>query len=1246
MKSRVLEILNPENIKIDDREVEDLIMFTLKLSKKINFYNLKNKKEGNWDSLIELDDTFLIAEILKFDLMFYDQQRLNIVRELNDFSSQREKEIIFSNLFSLLARYFQNINKWYISSTRNITSVESSPIELELEQAITNKLKSVFTTFVGYYLGLKDTTDFVLNLQFDPTVFASIWEVKKIEPIDIFANTDIQQPPLSSGLKKLILLYNPVYSILYNIRLRARPLFERSLTERSVHKAHIGLVLAFFDLFKNLQLDLNSLSKKHLDYYYRNILMQKPKKVTPKKMFVYFDINQKQNIINLGGNSQIIAGQYDNGDNIIYTSNNEINLNNTKISELSTFFISKNNRFDYNSSFRLVSGLFSKTHCKSSDEVQKFNQNEYVFSTLGEEQFLKTDSSQTMDIANVGFAISSATLRLARSLRNITFKIQFTPNSIKTLTNLIIDISNHRGLSEEEIFSEIFDKMFLINYTNLEGWESIENYTLIYPEDWSEGEIKVEVELDKRKPSVDNYDEAVHQKNYNVNFPMFEFLLNPGDFYHSYSFLAGMELSKIEIDVSVNGLNKLTAQNKQGEVDINNEFDILGASPTKGSSIIIGSNELFCKPISKLNLRWQYMNLPAESEDLEDYFKNYNRDIDNLSFKLKLSALSDFTYKRVGSKDHEFEMFQLDKQAKIKNLFELNDLDVSNLQLKPKYDLDYESIKEYSKESETGFLKLTLSEPKIGFGFDVFTSIYNEAVLKATTQKKGEETIPPNQPWSPMIDNLTLDYKANTTLYFNQAMLSENDFEQQNSFFLVSNEGNTKTFTENSVTSSFLIPKFNNAGEFIIGLENINAPQILNLLVEVKKSENTDYEFSEKLEWYYSSSNGWKLLKSNQILYDETLSLLKSGVVSINLPPDISNDYDFFNNDKYYIKAVSKNKADQFSLIKAIHNNGLTLTEVVPEGLSLHSTPQCEAESVQELSSPVNGIIRINQPLPSFGGNQKETTLEFYERISYLLRHKNRPITKWDIEKFLLEKFDWLMHVKCIWNNPNDTDDERSLKILCLKKIDNSQNIDEIKLNGADMIEVKQLLYQYCSPFLKVEIINPVFEDLWIKCKIKFSNISGGKAINLLNNEFFKFICPWVTGEGQIKTVFKKSEIVQFIKSRPYVSFVTGLSIIHFKSLPDGGIAAYDSASSMDEKDIIESGLPWSVFVPRNHNKISIIDIPEYSLPEPMEYNELNIEGNFIINSGNSAVDLDFEPEQDENDTSASKNLSVIKIKI
>ena len=75
-------------------------VFTNNFSKKINFYNLKNRKEGYWDDLIELDDTFLIAEILKFDLILHDKQRLNIVRELNDFSSQREKEIILGEFLS------------------------------------------------------------------------------------------------------------------------------------------------------------------------------------------------------------------------------------------------------------------------------------------------------------------------------------------------------------------------------------------------------------------------------------------------------------------------------------------------------------------------------------------------------------------------------------------------------------------------------------------------------------------------------------------------------------------------------------------------------------------------------------------------------------------------------------------------------------------------------------------------------------------------------------------------------------------------------------------------------------------------------------------------------------------------------------------------------------------------------------------------------------------------------------------
>ena len=119
-------------------------------------------------------------------------------------------------------------------------------------------------------------------------------------------------------------------------------------------------------------------------------------------MFVHFEINQNFKSVYLPVGTNVIVGQYDNGNNILYSTDNEINLNNTKITKLSTFFISKNSRFEYNSNFKLVSGLYSKVHCSTNEEVIDFNQNESVFSSLGEEQFLKTENRKTMDIAQVG----------------------------------------------------------------------------------------------------------------------------------------------------------------------------------------------------------------------------------------------------------------------------------------------------------------------------------------------------------------------------------------------------------------------------------------------------------------------------------------------------------------------------------------------------------------------------------------------------------------------------------------------------------------------------------------------------------------------------------------------------------------------------------------------------------------------------------------------------------------------------
>ena len=107
---------------------------------------------------------------------------------------------------------------------------------------------------------------------------------------------------------------------------------------------------------------------------------------------------------------------------------------------------------------------------------------------------------------------------------------------------------------------------------------------------------------------------------------------------------------------------------------------------------------------------------------------------------------------------------------------------------------------------------------------------------------------------------------------------------------------------------------------------------------------------------------------------------------------------------------------------------------------------------------------------------------------------------------------------------------------------------------------------------------------------MKFRDISGGKGIARFNKELFDYLCPWAhSDQGKIilGQKIKKSEIIKFIKSRPYVSFVTGISIIHIKTLRDGSRVFCDTANTEENAEFIETGTVRSLLVPE---KIRLIN--------------------------------------------------------
>jgi hypothetical protein len=105
-----------------------------------------------------------------------------------------------------------------------------------------------------------------------------------------------------------------------------------------------------------------------------------------------------------------------------------------------------------------------------------------------------------------------------------------------------------------------------------------------------------------------------------------------------------MELYQIDLNVKVENLKNFNCYVNNEEIDIKSEFEIFGVTPKKGSNMVLGTEELFNKKIKELSIGWKYENLISIDENLEDYYKEYDLGIKNDTFKVKISALSNFKY--------------------------------------------------------------------------------------------------------------------------------------------------------------------------------------------------------------------------------------------------------------------------------------------------------------------------------------------------------------------------------------------------------------------------------------------------------------------------------------------------------------------------------------------------------------------------------------------------------------------------
>ena len=856
---------------------------------------------------------------------------------------------------------------------------------------------------------------------------------------------------------------------------------EEYLSELKVDQVtdpHLALFFGFLYMFKVAQEDMNTITQRHLDFYYRDVLLLEEKAAVPDQVIVIFNLAKHVNTHLIKKGTILKAGKDDTGVELYYKVAEDVAINKTMVSELKAIYVDKQND----------NQLFASPVANSADGKGADIKNE----ELSWKTFGKPTDEAGRDLAMVGFAFASPVLHLAEGKRTVTLRLK-TTKSIQKLKlshdSLKVYFSGEKEWIEADSCELVDPVSTFKKKLGKLGFKTKETDT---------NELIIRANLIADQDPVVSYDKEALSEPYDTSYPVIKIVLNqetPDP--EVYKNLKQLSFIQANIEVSVEGVKNLVLQNDQAVLDANKPFLPFSNRPHKGSNFYVGSWEVFQKELTELKLNVVWNELPEGATGFKGYYANYHdhtetkytevSDIekeldefefraradkgaaskkrrgylvvaekgtepirDNEDFKIEVSVLDKKNWKTIDSfgknKDDRTDITNLFTNStgqKIANGGPLPEVDAKslikipdpNLNREVMEDDDLEQFSELTNDTKKGFIRLKLLCED--FGHAVFSKSFSkQSIALATWDKTGDEPQLPNEPYTPAIKEFSLDYSSEAVIVLDKNT-KQSTLEQRFllgprrrnpleligetavskgkvEFFHVHPFGVQKLTTTSSQAK--LLPTYDNEGNLYIGLSNLEPPQTLSILLQHAEGSADPDANKQDIVWKYLKKDGeWGLLKKDtHILSDGTNDLLTSGIILFDIPEDISKENTMLTDGKHWLGASVGTDSDAICDLIDVKAQAVSAMFSDQGNDPDHLRTTLEAETISKLLRSDAAVDKVTQPYASFGGQIEEQRPEFYTRISERLRHKHRAITIWDYERLILQQFPEVYKVKCI----------------------------------------------------------------------------------------------------------------------------------------------------------------------------------------------------------------------------------------
>lgn len=639
-----------------------------------------------------------------------------------------------------------------------------------------------------------------------------------------------------------------------------------------------------------------------------------------------------------------------------------------------------------------------------------------------------------------------------------------------------------------------------------------------------------------------------------------------------------IDTENVRIEVGVDGIRNFTLTNELGDTNTAQSVSPFGIQAEQGSWFLTGCREAAMKPLKGMTLTGKWQKLPETKDRLERIYKDYPG-VDASSFRIGTAFRKNGKWIPLGK---DLPLFGFDSTGKMQDA---------------RIDFCPTDSRDGAPDEWNGLFRVTLDSPDIGFGADAYRHRFTEVMIHNSRCKKKDMWDVPQEPPMPRLADVELEYKAEL-----QASMPASREELRITPVLLACGDVTPPQEE----TGRLLPQFPSPYMLYFAFTGAAGGQKIRMYLDLTADKallpggNFRPDGNPVLAWSCWNGMAWTDIPDKDITAEETVALTRSGFIEITLEEKIQKAW----TDKQgllWIRATFmqdgtshrpvKSRPDCLA-VRGVWTNCICVTAEGGDGTPL------PAGTIQGTAEEDARIESVAQPLPGSGGRQAETDAQCAARQTARMHNRHRAVTMQDYGDILTEHFPEADKVQCF--NVTQEDGTRKTFITVFSRAEDKRYFLSPTWKLAEM---ERTVRQYASPFARIEVINPIYESVDVRIKVRLHKgvEDEGRVVRQLTILVQDYLAPWQRN-GEIPEPGRTCPI-QGLRSR-LANHENVEDLLELTVSTEAGTQTA-TAGKDDKEGRICGRYPWSILLPKTEIEL---------LPYLSGIEEAEIEGNFTIN--------------------------------